>query len=73
MSDEYSTPQLAIQSFKADFLQLQDSLKPLFSAEWEETREKLGTLERAKMDIMLAYAINDLVWSQLSRHWKKMT
>jgi exosome complex protein LRP1 len=61
----YETPQAAIQAFRSDLPRLEALLQPLLSKPWAEMRGKLGTLEKAKMDVLLAYTINDLVWSTL--------
>ena len=42
--------------------ELEKTLEALQSRPWAETADALAPLERAKMDILLSYAVNDLIW-----------
>ncbi|ORY34080.1 hypothetical protein BCR39DRAFT_518381 [Naematelia encephala] len=44
---------------------LEASLEPLHARPFSETRDELDQLSRAKIDIMLSYAIHDLIWVYL--------
>lgn len=44
---------------------LEASIGALKEKSWSETTEALPTLDRAKMDVLLSYAINDLIWGRL--------
>ncbi|WWC70340.1 uncharacterized protein I206_104290 [Kwoniella pini CBS 10737] len=49
---------------------LENSLNPLFEGEneeliWNDKLNKLGDMERAKMNILISYTINDLIWIYL--------
>lgn len=43
---------------------LEASLGALKEKSWEETTDALEGLDRAKIDVLLSYAINDLIWGQ---------
>jgi hypothetical protein len=43
---------------------LEATLRPLHDATWEDTLGGLGMLERAKMEITVSYAVNDLIWGE---------
>lgn len=43
---------------------LKASLDGIGDKPWSETRESMDPLDRAKMDVLLAYAINDLIWGE---------
>ena len=44
------------------------ALEPLHVERYADLQEKLGqgSMERAKMDVLLAYTINDLIWGRSS-------
>ncbi|WVQ80625.1 hypothetical protein IAT38_002730 [Cryptococcus sp. DSM 104549] len=44
---------------------LEAALAPLEAQQWSETIGELAPLERAKMDVLAAYTVNDLVWVYL--------
>jgi len=62
MSDSTVDPITTLSSLTASMSSLESALSSLHNRPWPETLESLTTLDRAKMDILLAYAINDLVW-----------
>jgi exosome complex protein LRP1 len=41
---------------------LRDTLDPVLSQTWSSSVDALSALERAKVDIMIAYTLVDLVW-----------
>lgn len=59
-----TTPATSTGSLISSLPDLEASLAPLYDKPWSETVEKLDTLERAKIDILLSYAINDLIWGE---------
>lgn len=46
--------------------QLESALSPLLAKEWSAQMEGMDPLERAKMDVMIAYTIVDLIWGMSS-------
>jgi len=64
MSDSTFDPAITVAALNTSLLSLEEALSNLHSKAWSETRESLSTLERAEMDILLAYAINDLTWGK---------
>ncbi|EIW70752.1 hypothetical protein M231_02594 [Tremella mesenterica] len=50
-----------VESIKA----VQDALEPLHQRPFSDTLDELESLDRAKMDILLAYTISDLLWIYL--------
>ncbi len=42
-------------------------LKPLLDKPWDDTLEDLDGLQRAKMNVLVAYGICDLVWSEWAK------
>lgn len=65
MTNLMSDPTASLDSLSTSFAALQFALSSLHTRPWSETTESLSSLERAKMDILLAYAINDLIWGEL--------
>lgn len=61
MSDD---PRASLTALDDTLDHLESALAPLFARPWSETLAGLGQLERAKADVLLAYAINDLVWGE---------
>ncbi|WRT66267.1 uncharacterized protein IL334_003220 [Kwoniella shivajii] len=63
-----SDPKSNLTSLKSSLSDLEDSLGPLIGEEGEgedslfDKLDQLSLMERAKMDILLSYTINDLVW-----------
>lgn len=53
-----------LASLRTSLQSVEDTLKPLLDRKWAETTGSLGTLERAKMDVLVSYAINDLIWGE---------
>lgn len=49
----------------SSLLELETALSPILSRDWSEQLEVLSPLERAKMDVMMAYTIVDLIWGKL--------
>ncbi|TXT15575.1 hypothetical protein VHUM_00078 [Vanrija humicola] len=62
MSDD---PRTSLAALDGTLDHLEASLAPLFARPWAETLAGLEPLQRAKADVLLAYAINDLVWVYL--------
>ena len=67
MPESSPEPSQTLASLKTSFASLENAFSALHSRPWTETIESLSTLERVKMDILIAYAINDLIWGKLSR------
>ncbi|KAK8864301.1 hypothetical protein IAR55_001548 [Kwoniella newhampshirensis] len=65
MSAHEITPQQTLASLTSSLDTLEKAFKPLESSPWSETISALPTLERAKMDVLVSYAINDLIWVYL--------
>lgn len=61
MSDD-ADPTETLASLKTGLESVEETLKPLLEGKWTETTGSLSTLERAKMDVLVSYAINDLLW-----------
>lgn len=43
---------------------LTSALSPLLGQDWADTLDNLDPLERAKMDVMMAYTVVDLIWGE---------
>lgn len=63
MSDNVE-PTETLVSLRSSLSEVEETLKPLLERKWTETTASLGTLERAKMDVLVSYAINDLIWGE---------
>lgn len=61
MSDD-ADPTQTLSELRQGLSSVEETLKPLLERKWTETTGSLDTLERAKMDVLVSYAINDLVW-----------
>ncbi|XP_028396181.1 nuclear nucleic acid-binding protein C1D-like [Dendronephthya gigantea] len=44
---------------------VEETLDPLLCTSSEETHEKLNVLDRAKLDLMMVYAVNSMFWIYL--------
>ncbi|OCF36762.1 hypothetical protein I316_01358 [Kwoniella heveanensis BCC8398] len=64
MADEFN-PATTLSALTKSLDVLENALKPLQTQEWSSTLEELSTLERAKMDVLASYAVNDLIWVYL--------
>lgn len=60
MSDPSSSTSALLAALPA----LESSLGQLKAKPWSETVESLDHLDRAKMDVLMSYAINDLIWGE---------
>ena len=67
MSEEQD-PSETLASLRTSLSSVEETLKPLLERRWAETTSSLGTLERAKMDVLVSYAINDLLWGESHFH-----
>ena len=54
----------ALDEIDQDIDNLEAVLKPLLSSSWQEVISSLGNLEQAKMNMIMAYGICDLIWSR---------
>ena len=61
---EEANPSETLASLRTSLLSVEETLKPLLERKWAETTGELDTLERAKMDVLVSYAINDLIWGK---------
>ena len=61
-----SDPSSSASALLAALPDLEASLGALKAQPWSETKEGLSTIDRAKMDVLLSYAINDLIWGEPS-------
>lgn len=57
-------PTATLKSFDASLNALEAAVAPLFKQGLNTLRDELGGIDRAKLDVLLAYAINNLVWSE---------
>ena len=64
MTDLSAEPSAILAKLTSSCALLESVLSPLHSRSWSDTTESLSTLDRAKLDILLADAINDLVWGE---------
>lgn len=55
-----------LAELRTSLTSVEETLKPLLEKQWNEITASLGMLERAKMDILVSYAINDLIWGKLN-------
>lgn len=65
-SEEDLDPQQTLRSLTSSLDDLETQLAPLLNAKWSDTITGMSTLERAKMDVLVSYAINDLIWGGCS-------
>lgn len=61
MSDD-EDPSASLAQLRKSLSSVEETLAPLLEQKWSETTAALGTMERAKMDVLVSYAINDLIW-----------
>jgi len=66
MSEE-ADPAATLAALRTALSSVEETLGPLLEKKWNDTTASLGTMDRAKMDILVSYAINDLIWGKLSR------
>ena len=64
MSD--SDPAAAIAALAQSLPDLEAAFEPILSQPWNELVDKLEPLDRAKLDVFMAYAINNLIWGKLA-------
>jgi hypothetical protein len=57
-----SDPAATLATLRQSLTLVEETLHPLLDQKWNETTAALGKMERAKMDILVSYAINDLIW-----------
>jgi exosome complex protein LRP1 len=62
MSQEDQDPTATLATLRESLNSVEETLGPLLEQKWTETTSNLGTLDRAKMDVLVSYAINDLIW-----------
>ncbi|BEI89972.1 uncharacterized protein CcaverHIS019_0300420 [Cutaneotrichosporon cavernicola] len=58
-------PVATLRDFNVSLDTIEAALVPLLARPLTETREALGSIERAKLDVLLAYTVNNLVWMYL--------
>jgi hypothetical protein len=63
MSDDENTA-VSLAQLRSSLTSVENTLGPLLEQKWSETTAALGTMERAKMDVLVSYAINDLIWGE---------
>jgi hypothetical protein len=63
MSDD-ENPAVSLAQLRSSLTSVENTLGPLLEQKWSETTAALGTMERAKMDVLVSYAINDLIWGE---------
>ena len=59
-----SDPGASSSALLAALPALEASLGKLKTKPWTETTEGLESLDRAKMNVLMSYAINDLIWGK---------
>lgn len=60
-------PSAALAALTGTMDDLEAAVAPLLARPLNDTMADLGPLERAKMDVLVAYAINNLVWGECWR------
>lgn len=65
MSEEEADPSATLAQLRTSLDSVEETLGPLLEKNWNETTAELSTMSRAKMDILVSYAINDLIWGKL--------
>lgn len=65
-SESEFDPREALDEIDQDLDNLEAVLKPLLTSSWQEIISTLGNMEQAKMNMIMAYGICDLIWSELS-------
>jgi hypothetical protein len=64
---EDTDPSAILARLRTALSSVEETLRPLLDQKWNETTAALGTMERAKMDVLVSYAINDLIWGMYHR------
>jgi exosome complex protein LRP1 len=64
MSEE-ENPTATLAALRISLSSVEETLAPLLEKKWNDTTGSLNTMDRAKMDILVSYAINDLIWGKL--------
>lgn len=57
-------PSASLKLFDSTLSALETAVAPLFDQSLNSLRDGLGGIDRAKLDVLLAYTINNLVWSE---------
>jgi len=57
-------PSAALKTLDASLDSLEAAVAPLLVRTRAQTLESLDSTQKAKMDVLLAFAINNLVWSK---------
>lgn len=57
-------PSVALTALTGTMGDLEAAISPLLSKPLNETLGDLQPLERAKLDVLIAYAINNLAWGE---------
>jgi hypothetical protein len=70
-SESEFDPLEALDEIDQDIDNLEAVLKPLFSSSWQEVVGALGHMEQAKMNMIMAYGICDLIWSEFSGPFRR--
>ncbi|WVW83800.1 hypothetical protein I302_105821 [Kwoniella bestiolae CBS 10118] len=70
MSDSIdSDPKTTLETLISSLSTVENSLESLLenegSSTWSEKVEKLSMMDRAKMDVLVSYTVNDLIWIYL--------
>jgi hypothetical protein len=63
-SESEYDPLEALSEIDDDLSSLEKTLEPLFAAPWQDIVASLGNMEQAKMNMIVAYGICDLIWSE---------
>jgi exosome complex protein LRP1 len=63
MSEE-ADPAVTLAALRSSLTSVEETLGPLLEKKWNDTTASLSTMDRAKMDILVSYAINDLIWGK---------
>ena len=58
-------PAVTLAALRSSLSSVEETLGPLLEKKWNDTTASLNTMDRAKMDILVSYAINDLIWGKL--------
>ena len=55
-------PMPGLEQLSSSLDQLEHVLEPLLEKPWNETLQGLDVLQRAKLNVLLAYVVHDLAW-----------
>lgn len=58
-----------VTALRVSLQELEQKLEPLFSKPLQDTLESLDTLQQAKLQVVITYLINDLIFSTQSFQW----